>query len=379
MQTVDRPCNEAWRAAAVSGTCRAGEVGPPLVMIEFYQDTCACYLDHGTARTRASILLPSSSVLPNLRMNRRAISDWIRPRRGASMLSTVVVAATVACNIGLLSPALAESGDVGDMAVTVARTTNVCFSDTLQVTGIVVPRNEILVRPDREGLQISQVLVEPGDTVVSGQVLARLTPPEGQPGGGTTVAIQAPAAGVVTSRSAVVGTLASARAEPLFRIAAKGEMELLAETPVKSLATVAANQTAKIAIVGAGELSGKVRIFSVAINPTTQLGQIRLLIGTDPKLRVGAFGRATIDVGRRCGPAIPLSAVLYGPAGAVVQVVRDNRIETRRVTVGLLSAGQAEIRDGLAEGEMVVARAGAFVREGDRVRSITAGEPSARQ
>ena len=92
------------------------------------------------------------------------------------MLSTLAVAAAVACNSSLLSPALAESGDAGDMAVTVARTTNVCFSDTLQVTGVVVPRNEILVRPDREGLQISQVLVEPGDTVVSGQVLARLTP-----------------------------------------------------------------------------------------------------------------------------------------------------------------------------------------------------------
>ena len=113
-------------------------------MIEFYQDTCACYLDHGTARTRASILLPSSSVLPNLQINRRAISDWIRTRRsrGARMLSAVVVAATVACNSGLLSPAFAESGDVGDMAVTVARTTNICFSDTLQVTGVVVPRNE---------------------------------------------------------------------------------------------------------------------------------------------------------------------------------------------------------------------------------------------
>ena len=153
----------------------------------------------------------------------------------------------------------------------------------------------------------------------------------------------------------------------------------MAETPVKTLASVASNQTAKIAIVGAGELPGKVRAFSVAINPTTQLGQIRLFIGSDPKLRVGAFGRATIDVGRRCGPAIPLSAVLYGPSGAVVQVVRDDRIETRRVSVGLLAAGQAEIREGLAEGEMVVARAGAFVREGDRVRAITAGEPSARQ
>lgn len=317
-------------------------------------------------------------------MNRRAINDWKRPRhrKAARLLCAMAVVAIVAGYSGLLSsPSTAEpqADASGDMAVTVARTTNVCFTDTLQVTGVVVPRNEILVRPDREGLQISQVLVEPGDTVVSGQVLARLAPPEGQQGGGTTVAIQAPAAGVVISRSAVVGTLASARGEPLFRIAAKGEMELLAETPVKTLASVASNQTAKIAIVGAGELPGKVRIFSVAINPTTQLGQIRLFIGSDPKLRVGAFGRATIDVGRRCGPAIPLSAVLYGPGGAVVQVVRDNRIETRRVTVGLLAAGQAEIREGLTEGEMVVARAGAFVREGDRVRAITAGEPSARQ
>jgi HlyD family secretion protein len=317
-------------------------------------------------------------------MNRRAINDWKRSRhpKRAKLLCAMALVAIVAGYSDLLSsPSTAEpqADASGDMAVTVARTTNVCFTDTLQVTGVVVPRNEILVRPDREGLQISQVLVEPGDTVVSGQVLARLAPPEGQQGGGTTVAVQAPAAGVVISRSAVVGTLASARGEPLFRIAAKGEMELLAETPVKTLASVASNQTAKIAIVGAGELPGKVRVFSVAINPTTQLGQIRLFIGSDPKLRVGAFGRATIDVGRRCGPAIPLSAVLYGPGGAVVQVVRDNRIETRRVSVGLLAAGQAEIREGLTEGEMVVARAGAFVREGDRVRSITAGEPSARQ
>ena len=372
------------KAAERLGTCRAGEVGPPLVMIEFCQDACACYLDHETVRSRTSAS-PRSVFHPSSpRMNRRTIAGWKRPRSsgGARLLSAVAVAATVTGYCVLLSSASAAESDAGaasDMAVTVARTTNICFTDTLQVTGVVVPRNEILVRPDREGLQISQVLVEPGDTVVSGQVLARLAPPEGQQGAGTTVAIQAPAAGVVTSRSAVVGTLASARAEPLFKIAAKGEMELLAETPVKTLASVASNQTAKIAIVGVGELPGKVRIFSVAINPTTQLGQIRLFIGSDPKLRVGAFGRATIDVGRRCGPAIPLSAVLYGPGGAVVQVVRDNRIETRRVTVGLLSAGQAEIRDGLAEGEMVVARAGAFVREGDRVRPMTAGEPSARQ
>jgi len=53
-----------------------------------------------------------------------------------------------------------------------------------------------------------------------------------------------------------------------------------------------------------------------------------------------------------------------------VQVVKRDRIETRRVEVGLMSGGQIEIRDGLTEGDDVVARAGALLREGDQVRPV---------
>jgi HlyD family secretion protein len=63
--------------------------------------------------------------------------------------------------------------------------------------------------------------------------------------------------------------------------------------------------------------------------------------------------------------------VLYGTAGTVVQVVRRDRVETKQVEVGLMSGGQVEIRDGLVEGDMVVARAGAILREGDPVRAVT--------
>jgi HlyD family secretion protein len=271
----------------------------------------------------------------------------------------------------------ATSNPPSDISVSVATAERHCFSDTLQVTGVVVPRNEIFVRPNREGLQISEVLVEPGDSVISGQVLARLVPLDGQPGRGSGIALQAPTAGIVVSKNVAIGALASARGVPLFRIAGAGEMELLAETPAKTLDRIAADQPARVEILGIGELPGKVRFVPAAITSTTQLAQLRISLGSDSRLRVGLFGLAKIEVGgSRCGPAIPLAAVLYGSDGAVVQVVRNNVIETRRVKVGLVAQGQAEIRQGVNIGDVVVARAGSFVRDGDRVRVVKASEPA---
>src|SRR5262249_12796452 len=198
--------------------------------------------------------------------------------RSTFLLAIVALAAALPMDASLAQP---RQGNSADRAVSVTPSKRMCFSDTLQVTGVVVPRNEILVRPDREGLQIAQVLVEPGDTVVGGQVLARLIAPDGQPAG-QGVAVQAPAAGIVISTAAVIAAPASARGEPLFRIAARGELELLAETPVQSLGSVAAKQSAKIDVVGIGELQGEVRAVSTAINPATQLGQVRVILGSDP-------------------------------------------------------------------------------------------------
>jgi len=70
---------------------------------------------------------------------------------------------------------------------------------------------------------------------------------------------------------------------------------------------------------------------------------------------------------------VPLTAVLYSSAGTVVQVVKRGRIETRRVEIGLMSGGTVEIKEGLTEGDDVVARAGSLLREGDPVRPFVNG------
>jgi len=55
-----------------------------------------------------------------------------------------------------------------------------------------------------------------------------------------------------------------------------------------------------------------------------------------------------------------------------VQVVLDGVVETRHVQVGLRSDADTEIRDGLHEGDLVVANAGSSLRDGDKVKPIVA-------
>lgn len=254
------------------------------------------------------------------------------------------------------------------MAVSIVTAKSACFVDSLQLSGNVVARDEVLVRPDVEGLQIAQVLVEDGASVSMGQPLAQLTRPDWMPGSPAKATLTARANGTLVYRQLPVGTPVSARGEPLFRIIRDGELELLVELPLAALAKIKPGQTARIDTLDFGELAGAVRLVLPEIDPLTQLGHARIQMLGNPGIRPGAFATALIDMGQSCGAAVPLSSLLYGPQGAIVQVVRDNRIETRQVKVGLFEGKEAEIIEGVAAGDAIVARAGAFLREGDLVR-----------
>jgi HlyD family secretion protein len=89
-------------------------------------------------------------------------------------------------------------------AVTVLKAAKSCFSAIVEVSGIVIPREETAVRPERPGLKVAETLAEPGDTVTAGQLLARLTLPEAR-----LTLVAAPVAGLVSASSAVIGAVAS--------------------------------------------------------------------------------------------------------------------------------------------------------------------------
>jgi len=254
-------------------------------------------------------------------------------------------------------------------AVTVLKAAKACFGNFVDVSGFILAREETAVRPERPGLKVAEILAEAGDTVTAGQNLARLTLPEG----GFQM-MQAPVAGTVSASTATIGAMASARGEALFSIVARSEYELVGLVPSADIAKLAVNQPAAVRIVGLGNLDGKLRRVAPTIEPNSQLGQVFIGVSASQRLPLNSAGRAQIKTGQSCSVAVPLAAILYTPAGTVVQVVRRNRVETKRVEVGLSDGGQVEIRDGLNEGDIVVARAGSLLREGDPVRPVMAAE-----
>ena len=332
------------------------------------------------------------------------------------------------------------------------------------ITGTLVPRDEILVSPEIEGFRIIQLLVEEGDRVAAGQVLARLSTEmiatqeasnvaaiaraeaaivqaksqivqaeaaqtearlsleraqtliktgngtaaileqrvsaaQGADGrlasargglqaseadlatakaAGTEIAlrrartaIRAPEAGIVNRRTARIGGTATAIGEPLFRLIARGEIELEGEVPETWLPRIKVGDPARLDLEDGRQIVGKVRRVYPEVDRTTRLGKVRIALGDDPALRIGAFGRGTVEVARRTGVAVPVSSLLFSADGSAgVLVAKDGRVEARKVMPGLSAAGFSEIRSGLSAGEAVVARAGSFLRDGDRVRAV---------
>lgn len=338
--------------------------------------------------------------------------------------------------------------------------------DTQLVTGTLVAREEALVVPEIEGLRITEILVEEGDRVKAGQVLARLSADTlnaqlaqwqatmnvstaqiaqarsqiaqadaalAQSGpalaraqdllkisSGTQATVEqraaeqrineaklagakdglvlstadranrdalgneiklklarteikAPVDGIISRRTARLGAVASAVSEPLFRLIANGDIELEAEVPEFRLTRLVKGQTASVTFGQDIILGGLVRLVSTEVDKASRLGKVRVALLPDPRPRTGAFARGTIEISRRTVLAVPNSALQYDGADPYAQVVQDGHVVARRVKTGLSAQGMVEITGGLAEGEAVIARAGAFLHDGDAVNVVKAG------
>ena len=183
--------------------------------------------------------------------------------------------------------------------------------------------------------------------------------------------VRAPVSGLVSHRAARLGATASVSGEPLFRIIVDGSIDLEAEAPQQSLARFSVGMPATIRLPGVPEtVEGRVRLISQEVDKGSRTGKVRIALDDVSHAHVGAFASGEVEIAHRNGVAAPAASLLREGDAARLLVVRDGRVEERHVTPGIVEGDAVEIKEGVAAGESIVARAAAFLRPGDRVRPM---------
>ena len=191
-------------------------------------------------------------------------------------------------------------------------------------------------------------------------------------------AVKSPVAGVVSARTAKIGAIASGSGSPLFTVIRDGEIELKADVAEDGILKLEPGQKATVTLAGgAATLSGKVRLVEPTLDPQSRLGHVYIRFDEPGKARAGMFASAEIVAEEKQGITLPLSAVTATDGKTVARKVENGIVTLVPVETGIQDGQVIEIVKGLSAGDEVVAKAGAYVRDGDRINPVHAEEASA--
>lgn len=307
------------------------------------------------------------------------------------------------------------------LSVTVVEPRQGSIAETIPATGVTVPREEILVMTELSGVRVRDVLADVGDNVKKGQKLAVLDGEslahllsqlrcdyerardafvrvDGLKDTGAVSMqlvtekrtdmqaagaklddaelnlkrsiILAPEAGVVFERKAAIGGLVTG-SEPLFRIARRFEIEMEAMVPESVLSALRPGRRVSVTLTGENRpIEGTIRIVTPRVNDATRMAAIRIRLQHTNPIPVGLFCTARIMQFEREGMLLPKTALQQDGTGDFVWVLSaENKAERLPVKVTLFGDEQVMV-DAIPPDTRVVARAGAFIKEGDRVHVV---------
>lgn len=321
------------------------------------------------------------------------------------------------------------------LTVTVTRPRQEAWPTTLAANGSIAAWQEIVVGSEISGVRLTHVLVNVGDRVDRGQVLARLSEDTVRAehaqilaslaearamladakanaararkleSGGAISAQQvaqyltaeqtaaarvdaqrarlraeevrlahtrivAPERGIVSARSATVGSLVQPGAE-LFRLIREGRLEWRAEVTGAELPRVAPGQVARIEGADGSTIEGRVRIVAPTIDPRTRVGIVYVDVPASGAARAGMFARGEIEIGRSTALTVPQSAVVLRDGFSYVfRLADDARVLQIKVRTGRRAGERIEVLEGLDAGARLVDSGAGFLADGDRVRVV---------
>jgi membrane fusion protein, multidrug efflux system len=195
--------------------------------------------------------------------------------------------------------------------------------------------------------------------------------------------IRSPIAGTITQRTDIVkvgntvmpaGGVIQNADSALFTVEDLDTLIVRVNIPERELRRLSTGQAAELSFdaVPGRSFVGEVALIGPAVNAATATFQARIRV-TDPDrlLKPGMFGRVAIVYERKPDALqIPRAALLDGDGPPTVFVVAEGRVDERQVELGLSNGGWVEVVSGLGEQDAVVVIGQGALRAGAAVRVV---------
>jgi RND family efflux transporter MFP subunit len=192
---------------------------------------------------------------------------------------------------------------------------------------------------------------------------------------GRNTVVTAPDDGVISARSATVGSVVGSGTE-LFRLIRQGRLEWRAEVGASDLGKVSAGLPVRIVAPGGAEVRGKVRSIAPTVDPQTRNALVYVdvpNVQSNAGIKAGMFARGEFLLGQSAALTVPQSAVVPRDGFNTVMVLQpDGRVQMRKVQAGRRVGDRIEISGDLPADARVVTEGAGFLNDGDLVRVVDA-------
>ncbi|MBU1365542.1 MAG: efflux RND transporter periplasmic adaptor subunit [Gammaproteobacteria bacterium] len=183
-------------------------------------------------------------------------------------------------------------------------------------------------------------------------------------------AVLAPDDGVISARSATVGSLTQ-NGQELFRLIRGGRLEWRAEVPSADLGQIKAGVAATLTAPGGEAVKGTVRAVAPSVDPQTRNGLVYVDLPATSAVRAGMFARGEFSLAQSPALTLPQSAVVLREGFAYVfKMEGEDRVAQVKVALGRRLGERVEIVSGLEPTARVVATGAGFLADGDVVKVV---------
>ncbi|MDQ8000169.1 MAG: efflux RND transporter periplasmic adaptor subunit [Pseudomonadota bacterium] len=304
----------------------------------------------------ASVGSESSGLrLAEVRVN---VGDRVRKGQVLATFSGETVAADVAQARAALAEARATASDAAG---------NAARARTLSQTGALSQQQ---INQYQTAEQTAKARVEAAEASLAAQQVRN-----------RNTQVLAPDDGVISSRTATVGSVVGAGTE-LFKLIRQGRLEWRAEVGAAELGKLSVGMPATITAPGGTRVTGKVRSIAPTVDAQTRNALVYVDIPdvqANTGVKAGMFSRGEFLLGRSEALTVPQVAVVPRDGFNTVMVLQpDQRVRQVRVEAGRRVGDRIEVRGELPKDARVVVAGAGFLNDGDlvRVSDAPAADPS---